>query len=112
MIAHRAEQGKNYGVVLIPEGLVEYMHDVSTLIAGKWTGWGGTAPRQPKQIPARVPLVCLPASLCCSAELNELLAQGLDAADQAGITARLTPESEDVSWGASAPRKMHTAASL
>jgi hypothetical protein len=35
IVAQRAAAGKNYGVVLIPEGLVEYMHDVSTLIAGE-----------------------------------------------------------------------------
>ena len=46
MVAQRAELGKNFGVVLIPEGLVEYMHDVSTLIAGVCmcplvcVGWG------------------------------------------------------------------------
>jgi 6-phosphofructokinase len=40
MIVQRAEMGKNYGVVLIPEGLVEYMHDVSTMIAGKQNSWG------------------------------------------------------------------------
>lgn len=34
MVAQRAELGKNFGVVLIPEGLVEFMHDVSTLISG------------------------------------------------------------------------------
>lgn len=34
MVAQRAELGKNFGVVLIPEGLVEFMHDVSELITG------------------------------------------------------------------------------
>ena len=34
MVAQRAELGKNFGVVLVPEGLVEFMHDVSALIAG------------------------------------------------------------------------------
>ena len=38
MVERRAEQGKNYGLLLIPEGLVEFMHDVSALIAGKQTG--------------------------------------------------------------------------
>ncbi|KAI7839309.1 hypothetical protein COHA_007007 [Chlorella ohadii] len=33
VIAQRAAEGRNYGVVLIPEGLVEHVHDVSTLIA-------------------------------------------------------------------------------
>ncbi|PSC71535.1 pyrophosphate-fructose 6-phosphate 1-phosphotransferase subunit beta [Micractinium conductrix] len=32
MVAQRAELGKNFGVVLVPEGLVEFMHDVSALI--------------------------------------------------------------------------------
>ncbi|KAI7839314.1 hypothetical protein COHA_007012 [Chlorella ohadii] len=62
MVAQRAELGKNFGVVLIPEGLVEFMHDVSELIT----------------------------------ELNELMAQGVNAHDQAEIIARLTPESADL----------------
>ncbi len=43
MVAQRAELGKNFGVVLIPEGLVEFMHDVSELITGGyWAGgWDG-----------------------------------------------------------------------
>ncbi|KAL6774582.1 hypothetical protein ACKKBG_A25560 [Auxenochlorella protothecoides x Auxenochlorella symbiontica] len=32
VVVARAEAGKNYGVVLVPEGLVEYVHDVSALI--------------------------------------------------------------------------------
>ncbi|EFN58046.1 hypothetical protein CHLNCDRAFT_34452 [Chlorella variabilis] len=62
MIAQRAELGKNFGVVLIPEGLVEFMHDVSTLIA----------------------------------ELNEMLAKGINPADQSDVIAHLTPESADL----------------
>ena len=62
MVAQRAELGKNFGVVLIPEGLVEFMHDVSALIA----------------------------------ELNELMAQNINPADQADVIAHLTPESADV----------------
>ncbi|KAL4443800.1 hypothetical protein ABPG75_011537 [Micractinium tetrahymenae] len=62
VVAQRAQQGKNYGVVLIPEGLIEHMHDVSALIA----------------------------------ELNELLAQGVNVADQADVSAHLSPESADV----------------
>ena len=38
MVAQRAELGKNFGVVLIPEGLVEFMHDVSELITGALCG--------------------------------------------------------------------------
>ncbi|PRW56738.1 pyrophosphate--fructose 6-phosphate 1-phosphotransferase subunit beta [Chlorella sorokiniana] len=62
VIAQRAAEGRNYGVVLIPEGLVEHVHDVSTLIA----------------------------------ELNELLAQGVNAVDEETIAASLTPESAEV----------------
>ena len=40
MVAQRAELGKNFGVVLIPEGLVEFMHDVSELISGAARGRG------------------------------------------------------------------------
>lgn len=32
-VEQRASVGKNYGVVLLPEGLVEFVHDISTLIA-------------------------------------------------------------------------------
>ena len=32
LVAARAAAGKNYGVVLLPEGLVEFAHDMSTLI--------------------------------------------------------------------------------
>ena len=32
MISKRAEQGKNYGVILIPEGLVEFLPDIKALI--------------------------------------------------------------------------------
>jgi 6-phosphofructokinase len=65
MVAQRAELGKDFGVVLIPEGLVEFMHDVSALIA----------------------------------ELNELMAAGVNPADQTAVVAHLTPESADVSAG-------------
>ena len=34
MVEARCEAGKNYGVVLIPEGLIEQVHDVSALISG------------------------------------------------------------------------------
>ena len=60
MVAQRAELGKNFGVVLIPEGLVEFMHDVSALIAG------ACARLWPVRRPARVaagadqPLSCAP----------------------------------------------------
>lgn len=33
MIAERAQQGKNYGIVLVPEGLIECVPEVGTLIA-------------------------------------------------------------------------------
>lgn len=33
VIAKRAEKGKNYGIVLIPEGLIEFIPEVSTLIS-------------------------------------------------------------------------------
>ncbi|KAI3428271.1 hypothetical protein D9Q98_006650 [Chlorella vulgaris] len=62
MVAQRAELGKDFGVVLIPEGLVEFMHDVSALIA----------------------------------ELNELMAAGVNPADQTAVVAHLTPESADL----------------
>ncbi|KAL4442021.1 hypothetical protein ABPG77_011282 [Micractinium sp. CCAP 211/92] len=62
VVVQRAEQGMNYGVILIPEGLIEHMNDVSTLIA----------------------------------ELNELLAQGLDDSDEAIVSAHLTPESAEL----------------
>lgn len=32
VVAARAAAGKNYGVILLPEGLVEYAHDFATLI--------------------------------------------------------------------------------
>ena len=32
-VEQRASMGKNYGVVLLPEGLVEFVHDISTLIS-------------------------------------------------------------------------------
>lgn len=32
MVAARAEQGKNYGVVLIPEGLIEHIPEMNALI--------------------------------------------------------------------------------
>ncbi len=35
MVQARVEMGKNYGVVLIPEGLIEQVHDVSALISGE-----------------------------------------------------------------------------
>ncbi|KAL4442020.1 hypothetical protein ABPG77_011281 [Micractinium sp. CCAP 211/92] len=62
MVAQRAELGKNFGVVLVPEGLVEFMHDVSALIA----------------------------------ELNEMLAKGVNASNEADIAAHLTQESADL----------------
>ncbi|KAL4443799.1 hypothetical protein ABPG75_011536 [Micractinium tetrahymenae] len=62
MVAQRAELGKNFGVVLVPEGLVEFMHDVSALIA----------------------------------ELNEMLAKGVNANDQCDVIAHLTQESADL----------------
>ena len=37
MVAQRAEQGKNYGVVLVPEGLVEHVQEVALLLqVGGW----------------------------------------------------------------------------
>jgi 6-phosphofructokinase len=33
IIIKRAELGKNYGVVLIPEGLIEFFPDVNVLIS-------------------------------------------------------------------------------
>jgi hypothetical protein len=35
MVVARVEAGRNYGVVLIPEGLIEQVHDVSALISGE-----------------------------------------------------------------------------
>lgn len=35
MVEARVEAGKNYGVILIPEGLIEQVHDVSALISGE-----------------------------------------------------------------------------
>lgn len=32
IVAERADAGKNYGVMLLPEGLIEYVHDMSALI--------------------------------------------------------------------------------
>jgi len=32
-VAQRAEAGLNYGIVLLPEGLVEFVHDIATMIA-------------------------------------------------------------------------------
>ena len=58
MIAQRAELGKNFGVVLIPEGLVEFMHDVSTLIAGEGSSRAGAHAGQPRHACA---LLCCPA---------------------------------------------------
>ena len=34
-------QGRNYGIILIPEGLVEHAHDLATLVAG--AQWPATA---------------------------------------------------------------------
>jgi 6-phosphofructokinase len=101
VVVQRAERGKNYGIVLIPEGLVEYAHDVSSLIAGEQHThhW----PRSCPGLGLLSTLLCIlkPQDEPChgatySAELNELLAQGVDCADQEGISARLTPESEEV----------------
>ena len=33
MVEKRAEQGRNYGVVLVPEGLIEFVPEVGRLIA-------------------------------------------------------------------------------
>lgn len=33
VIAKRAEKGKNYGIILVPEGLIEFIPEVSTLIS-------------------------------------------------------------------------------
>jgi len=32
MICKRSEMGKNYGVILVPEGLIEFIPEVKTLI--------------------------------------------------------------------------------
>jgi hypothetical protein len=41
MVAQRAEQGKNYGVVLVPEGLVEHVQEVAVLLQVGLRGEGG-----------------------------------------------------------------------
>ena len=33
IVQHRSEQGREYGVVLLPEGLIEFVPEVGTLIA-------------------------------------------------------------------------------
>ncbi len=35
MVQARVEAGKNYGVILIPEGLIEQVQDVRALISGE-----------------------------------------------------------------------------
>ena len=55
VIAARAAEGKNYGVVLVPEGLIEFVPELNVLLA----------------------------------EINELLAHGTSAADEAAILAGL-----------------------
>lgn len=104
MVAQRAELGKNFGVVLVPEGLVEFMHDVSALIAGACrlppvpqpcpSGWSlsNRALPHPHACQRANPLPC-PAS----AELNEMLAKGVNASNEADVAAHLTQESADVS---------------
>ena len=89
MVVQRAELGKDFGVVLIPEGLVEFLHDVSDLILGAARGrrrrpgrrqqqgrgsracWSQAArpPASASPTPARPPSVgCLAASGVCRAE--------------------------------------------
>ena len=40
MVVARSQAGKSYGVVLIPEGLIEQVHDMQALFAGG-RGWAG-----------------------------------------------------------------------
>ena len=42
VVCARADQGRNYGVILIPEGLVEHAYDLAELIRGeRGVEWGG-----------------------------------------------------------------------
>ena len=137
MVAQRAELGKNFGVVLVPEGLVEFMHDVSALIVGGWVQYHAqyhytlpglvvvaAAALQPGRcsscVGAHPPALHRPPALAAMpppaphpaphapprplavlllAELNEIMAMGVNANDQLDVTAHLTAESADVSGG-------------
>lgn len=62
LVASRAAQGRNYGVILLPEGLIEHVYDFSTMIA----------------------------------ELNDLMASGLDPSNLDVVAAALSPGSREL----------------
>ena len=126
MVAQRAELGRNFGIVLVPEGLVRKCRVSSCVVScslrvGVCAGVHGRAekeegsffltcpplhpprPRPPEphsHTRTRAQVEFLHDVSALIAELNELLASaaasGLNPADQGAIAARLTPESEDL----------------
>ena len=73
MICKRAELGKNYGVVLIPEGLIEFIPEISTLIKEL----NQILATHTSLTPAQISLKLSSASQNCFASLPEKIKQQL-----------------------------------